>query len=57
MNEIQVTVNVATDENKIEKARENAKTTVSSKLAMTNTDQSIEDGKIYEITEIEVEER
>ena len=56
MNEIQVTVNVATDEDKIEKARENAKATVSSKLATTNTDQSIEDGKIYEITEIEAED-
>lgn len=50
MNEVEVTVTVATDEDDLERARENAKATVSSKLGMANTDQSIEDGKIYEIT-------
>jgi len=49
MNEIDVTVKVLTDEKDKEKARENAAVVVANKIAMANTDQSIEDGKIYEI--------
>lgn len=49
MEEISVTVKVATDENNLERAKENAKTVVSQKLAMANTDKGIEDGQIYEV--------
>lgn len=52
MKYVDVTVTVATDENDTEKAKENAETVVAQKLATANTDKALEDGKIYEITEI-----
>lgn len=49
MLEIEVTVEVHTDEKDLDRARENAASVVSQKLAMANTDKGFEDGKIYEI--------
>jgi len=52
MEEIEITVEVHTDEKDLEKAKENAASVVSSKLAMANSDKGFEDGKIYEINDV-----
>ena len=49
MKEIYVTVEVATDEEDLQKAKENAVSVVAQKVAMANTDKGFEDGQIYEI--------